>query len=142
MSPVNAYLVFDGNGAEALRYYERVLPRAKLDMLMTFGQMPGGDGQMPPDVAKRLMHGRLVFDGGLLMASDSMVGHPYEGMKGFGVALFCADNAEAKRTFDALAEGGTVTMPMQATFWCEAFGMVTDRFGAHWMVNGTAINFS
>jgi PhnB protein len=27
-------------------------------------------------------------------------------------------------------------MPYGKTFWVEAFGMVTDRFGTPWLVNG------
>jgi PhnB protein len=37
--------------------------------------------------------------------------------------------------FDATAEGGTVVMPMQETFWAESFGMLTDKFGINWMFN-------
>lgn len=41
----------------------------------------------------------------------------------------------ARRIFDALAEGGRVTMPFEATFWSPGFGMAVDRFGTRWMVN-------
>jgi PhnB protein len=44
------------------------------------------------------------------------------------------DQAEAKRVFDALAEGGSVQQPMTDTFFSPAFGMCTDRFGTPWMV--------
>jgi PhnB protein len=56
-------------------------------------------------------------------------------MSGFSVSLQFADTAEAKRVFDALAEGGTVKMPFEETFWAAGFGMVTDRFGTPWMMN-------
>jgi PhnB protein len=82
------------------------------------------------------MHAALAYGGGLLMASDSMPGQPYEGMKGFGVALTLDTVAEGQRVFDALADGGKVGMPYGKTFWVEAFGMVTDRFGTPWLVNG------
>jgi PhnB protein len=48
--------------------------------------------------------------------------------------LTAANAAEAGRTFDALAEGGQVQMPLGKTFWSPCFGMVTDRFGVGWMV--------
>jgi PhnB protein len=57
-------------------------------------------------------------------------------MHGFTVSLAYPSVDEAKRVFDALAEGGKVSMPFQETFWVERFGMVTDRFGTPWMVNG------
>ena len=138
MSPINPYLFFDGNAAEAMRFYERTL-NGKLQALMTYADMPGGCAQMPPGSESRVMHACLMFDGGMLMASDAMIGQPWDGVKGCSVALSCASNDEAQRVFSALAEGGQVTMPMDKTFWAERFGMVTDRFGTPWMVNGVQI---
>jgi PhnB protein len=43
---------------------------------------------------------------------------------------------EAERRFQALAEGGTVQMPLQPTFWARTWGMLVDRFGTPWIVNG------
>ena len=134
MSPIHAYLTFDGNAAEAMRFYEKTLG-GKIQMMMTMGEAPGAE-QFPPGAASRIMHAALAYGGGLLMASDSMPGQPYEGMKGFGVALTLDTVAEGRRVFDALAEGGKVGMPYDKTFWVEAFGMVTDRFGTPWLVNG------
>jgi PhnB protein len=133
MPTLDAYVFFNGNCAEAMRFYERTLG-GKLDM-MTHAQSPIAD-QVPPGSADRIMHARLTIDGRNLMASDSMVGQPYGGMKGFSLALAYPTAAEAKRVFDALADGGQVTMPLQKTFWAEAFGMLTDRFGTPWMING------
>jgi len=85
MPQLNAYLVFDGNTADAMRFYESILG-GKLD-LITHAASPIAD-QVPPEAADRIMHARLVFDGGTLMASDAMVGHPYDGMKGFSLSLY------------------------------------------------------
>ena len=82
------------------------------------------------------MRARLVLDGGVLMASDAMAGHAYNGMYGFSLSLIYATAAEAERAFGALASGGQVTMPIQKTFWAGAFGMLVDRFGTSWLVNG------
>ena len=72
------------------------------------------------------------------MASDWMEGKgkPYPGMNGFAVSIGYPKAADAKRVFDALAQGGKVTMPMDKTFWSSAFGMCVDRFGTPWMVSG------
>lgn len=51
------------------------------------------------------------------------------------MSLGVKSTAEGRRIFDALAEGGQVTMPFGETFWSPGFGMVTDRFGTPWMVN-------
>jgi PhnB protein len=134
MSPIHAYLTFDGNAAEAMRFYEKTLG-GKMQMMMTVGEAPDTE-QFPPEAKKRIMHASLAYGDGMLMASDSMPGQTYEGMKGFGVALTLDTVAEARRVFDAFAEGGRVAMPFAKTFWVEAFGMVTDRFGTPWLING------
>jgi PhnB protein len=134
MSAPQPYLIFDGTCAEAMRFYESTLG-GKLESMMTNGESPMCD-QMPPGSENRVMHARLVIDGTRLMASDAMIGHPYEGMKSFSLALSYPTVEEAQRVFDALAEGGKVNMPLQKTFWAEAFGMLADRFGTPWMING------
>ena len=91
---------------------------------------------MPPGSADRILHASLLLGDRVLMASDSMVGHPYEGMKGFSLSLIYPTVAEAKKAFAALSDGGKVIMPIDKTFWAEAFGMLVDRFGTPWMVSG------
>lgn len=134
MSQLDTYLFFDGNCADAMRFYERTLG-GKLD-LMTHRDSPMA-AQMPPGSANRILHARLELAGDrLLMASDAMAGQPYDRMKGFSLSLIYPTVAEANRIFAALAEGGQITMPIAKTFWAEAFGMLVDRFGTPWMVNG------
>lgn len=135
MSSFNAYLFFDGTAAQAMPFYQRVLG-GKLDV-MTLAQMPGAEQKtMSAATAARVMHAMLSFDGGQLMASDTLEGQPYEGMKGFSLTINKDTAAEAEQVFAALAEGGQVTMPIAPTFWAERFGMCSDRFGTPWMVNG------
>jgi PhnB protein len=139
MPQLNAYLGFDGNCAEAMRFYERVLG-GKLEMIMTVGESPMCD-QVPPGNENRVMHARMVIDQTVIMAGDAMAGcEPYQGMKGFSMTLSYPSAAEAKPVFEALSEGGTVTMPLHKTFWAESFGMLTDRFGTPWIVNGGLID--
>lgn len=133
MNMLNAYLTFDGNAAEAMRFYEQALD-AKLEMLLTVGQSPMG-AQAPPDMADRVMHARLAVNGTFIMASDNM--RPtYDGMKGFSLTLSYATAEEATRRFNALSEGAAVTMPLQKTFWAEVSAILTDRFGTPWIING------
>jgi len=130
-----AYLVFDGTCGEAMRYCERVL-EAKLEVLMTNGESPIAE-HCAPGTADRILHARLALPGGgVLMAGDSQGGAGYEGIKGVSLALNYDSVREAERAFAALSEGGRVTMPMQPTFWAKTWGMLVDRFGTPWMVNG------
>jgi len=132
MQPV-PYLFFNGNCAEAMRTYERILG-GKLDVI-PYGAAP--EGNVPPNVDKqKIMHARLALpDGGSLMAADDCSGRPYEGTHGFGVSVEVRSADESKRICDALADGGNVVVPLGKTFWSEAFGMVTDRYGILWLVS-------
>ena len=139
MPQPTAYLAFDGNCAEAMRFYERALS-GKLQALMTNGESPMA-AQMPPENRDRIMHAYLVLPngGGALMAGDTVAGTTYEGMKGFCLTLNYDTVAQAEQVFKTLSVDGKVTMPMQEMFYAKRFGMVTDRFGTPWMVNGELI---
>jgi len=135
MPQIDSYLFFDGNCAEAIKFYERTLG-AKLEMMMKGSEAPGAE-KMPPGSANKILHARLALgDGRALMASDWMDTRPYPGMSGFAVSIGYTKVADAKRVFDALAQGGKVNMPMDKTFWSQAFGMLVDRYGTPWMVSG------
>jgi PhnB protein len=134
MNPLNPYVFFDGDCAEAMHFYERVF-KVQLEALMYGSEAPGAK---PPPTGKPspVMHARLPLYGGALMASDWMADRPFERKQGFYVSLICPDLKEAKRVFAALAEGGQVNMPFEKTFWAEGFGMLIDRYGTPWMING------
>jgi PhnB protein len=134
MTQFTVYLSFDGNCAEAMRFYEKAL-KGKLQALLTHDQTPVAD-QIPPGNADRIMHAYLVADGFVLMAGDSLVEHPYKGMHGFSLTVTYDTVAEGKRVFDALAEGGKITMPYEPTFWAKGAGTLVDRFGTPWIING------
>ena len=130
-----AYLAFDGTCAEAMRFYERAL-EAKLEVLMTNGESPIA-AQCAPGTTDRILHARLALPGGgILMAGDCPSSMPYEGIKGVSLTLNYDSVRDAERAFAALVEGGKVTMPMQPAFWAKAWGMLADRFGTPWIVNG------
>jgi PhnB protein len=129
---LNTYLSFDGTCEAAFKFYEKVLG-GKIVAMMTYADMPG-NSQKSKDTQNRIMHARLQYGDKLLMASDAPPDR-FEAAKGFHVMLGVKDAAEAERLFEALAAGGTITMPIQGTFWAERFGMLVDRFGTPWMIN-------
>lgn len=127
------YLSFNGHCADAMRFYETVLG-GKIALMMTGGESPMAD-QLPPDMAKRVIHARLIMDDGSeLYAGDCMQG--YAPTQGIALTLNFDSVARAQQVFAALAEGGTIQMPLQPQFWAKTWGMLTDRFGIPWMVNG------
>src|SRR5690606_8281218 len=126
---------YNGNCTEAMNFYAKLFG-AKLEALITYDQMPPDAGPCPPGAEKLVMHAYLVHPGFTLMAGDTPAGMSYEGIKGAMMAITFPDPAEAERIFKALSQGGTVTVPLSETFWAKVFGMVTDRFGTPWGVNG------
>jgi PhnB protein len=138
MTQAIAYLVFDGTCAEAMRFYERALG-GKIEVMMSGADSPIA-AQMPKEFAHRILHARLVLPGGgMLYGGDSPAHIPYEGIKGVSITVDFATVAEAEKVFAALAEGGQVTMPMQSAFWAKRWGMLIDRYGTPWNVNGEQI---
>ena len=57
------------------------------------------------------------------------------GFNGIGLTLEYGDVAADEAAFKALADGGSVSMPMAPSFWVERFGLLTDHYGVGWMVN-------
>src|SRR4051794_16715430 len=122
---LNPYLSFDGNCAQAFGFYEEAL-RGKIVALMSYADTPMAE-QTPPEMRGRIVHARLMVGDAVLMGGDCPA-ERYEAMKGFSVTLNIAEPDEAERVFNALAPGGTVSMPIQETFWARRFGMLVDRF--------------
>ena len=134
MHPI-PYLGFDGNCAEAMRFYETALG-GKLEILMSGADSPMA-GQIPKETAHRIVHARLALPGGgYLYAGDAPMQAPFPGIRGAAVTLNFDSVAEANGVFDKLGEGGKVGMAMAPSFWARSFGMLTDRFGTPWIVNG------
>lgn len=130
-----AYLGFDGTCADAMRFYERVLG-GKLERLITNAESPMAQ-QCAPGTGNRIMHARLALpDGGTLMGGDWPPEAGGGAIKGMCLSLTYDTVAEAERRFAALGEGGTIQMPMQPMFWAKRWGMLVDKFGTPWMVNG------
>jgi PhnB protein len=128
----NPYLFFTGDCAEAFRRYQEIFG-GDLNV-MTNADIPDGVEQMPGAEPDHVMHASLKVGDALLMGSDDPTGTA--GPKvGAAVAYTASDEGDAKRVFDALADGGETTAPFGATFWSKGFGMCTDRFGVPWMVD-------
>ena len=129
---LNPYLLFNGNCAEAFKFYEETLG-GKIEGLFTYSGSPAAE-HAPPEWGDKVMHATLMIGDQKLMGSDAPPGH-YEQPKGISVSISLNDREKGERIFNALAQGGTTTMPFAKTFWAEGFGMCTDRFGIPWMVN-------
>lgn len=133
MTQIQPYLFFGGRCEEALAFYKTTLG-AEIDMVMHFKDSPvtNSDCQLAPGFEDKVMHASFRIGSSVLMASDGT--HEGTEFSGFVLSLSLPDEAECRRVFDALAEGGEVRMPLEKTFWSPCFGMLTDRFGLGWMI--------
>jgi PhnB protein len=129
---LNPYLAFDGQCEAAFTFYQQCLG-GDIVMMLKYSGSPMAE-QTPPDWLDKVMHGRLVFGDNVLMGSDNPPQYQTKA-QGFHVSLSIDEPAEAEHVFEALSAGGTVTMPIQETFWALRFAMFVDRFGTPWMIN-------
>ena len=130
--PTMPYIHFQGDCAEALRFYARVFGGTDLQL------MRYAEGPQAPEAwgaSDRIMHGQVTIMDGTLMASDYPPGVTGDAQKGFSVMQTAPDVASARQIFDKLATGGAVIDDFKPTFFSPGFGMVQDRFGTHWIIS-------
>ena len=131
---IQPYLMFEGRCEEAIEFYREALG-AELQMMMRYKESPDAPppGMIPPGSENKVMHSSFRVGETTVMASDGgCSGKP--NFQGITLSLTVRDDAEAQRTFAALADGGQVRMPLGKTFFSSSFGMLADRFGVGWMV--------
>ncbi|HWB28463.1 MAG TPA: VOC family protein [Chitinophagaceae bacterium] len=136
MTKINPYLNFMGNTEEAFTFYKSVFGTEFIS-LQKFKDTPHGANMSDADKEK-IMHVALpIGDNIILMGTDMLesMGQTLNTGNNFSLAISPAGEEEAAKLFNALAEGGTVTMPLAKAFWGAYFGMLTDKFGVQWMVN-------
>jgi PhnB protein len=131
-SRLNPYLSFRDNARQAMEFYQQVFGGNL--RLSTFGEF----GNPDPAVADQVMHAMLETDRGFtLMASDTPPEMEYSPGNNISISL-SGDNADADELrgyWKQLAEGGTISVPLEKQMWGDEFGMCVDRFGIGWMVN-------
>jgi PhnB protein len=134
---IQPYLFFGGRCEEAIEFYAKALG-AQVEMLMHHRDSPDPHppGLLQPGFEDKVMHATIRIGGAILMASDGC--DDKSRFDGFRLSLAVPTEADARRAFAGLSDGGEVQMPLTKTFWSPCFGMVTDRFGVGWMVSVVA----
>jgi PhnB protein len=130
---IQPYLFFEGRCEEAVEFYRRTLG-AEVTMLMRYKDSPEPpNAQCGPIDPDKVMHASVrIGESTVLMSDGSASGKP--AFQGVSLSMTVRDDAEAKRMFAALSDGGQVQMPLGKTFFSSSFGMAADRFGVPWMV--------
>jgi PhnB protein len=129
---LNPYLSFKGDCETAFKFYEQTFS-GKIEGILKYAGSPMSE-HVPAEWGDKVMHAKLSIGPQTLMGADSPPGG-YQQPQGISLTINLNDVAQSERIFNALAEGGNVSMPLQQTFWATSFGMVTDRFGIPWMIN-------
>ena len=130
---IQPYLFFGGRCEEAIEFYAQALG-AQVEMLMHHRDSPDPHppGLLQPGFEDKVMHATIRIGEAIIMASDGC--DDKSRFDGFRLSLAVPTEADARRAFAGLSDGGEVQMPLTKTFWSPCFGMVTDRFGVGWMV--------
>jgi PhnB protein len=124
------FVFYGGNCRDAFTHYKEILGGDLF--LLSFADAPSEE-PVPPERADLIIHAALTTDGAYVMGSDDPTGEFTE-IRGMSLSVSVDDTDEARRVFDALAEGGQVTTPLMETFFSPAFGMCIDSFGVPWMI--------
>ena len=135
MTKLNPYLTYQGKAEEAFKFYKSVFG-GEFSSVQRFKDTPEGDKVSAAEKDK-IMHIALPIGNGVtLMASDMLDSRgKISAGDNFSLSIIVDSKQEADRVFNGLSKGGKAEMPMQKTFWGDYFGMLTDRFGIHWMVS-------
>ncbi len=70
-----------------------------------------------------------------MMLSDTFPGQPHQSGNQVAICISTDDKNIAKSMFEALSNEGTVTMPLQETFFSPAYGNVIDKFGVSFQIH-------
>jgi PhnB protein len=132
---IQPYLFFGGRCEEALEFYKSTLG-AEVQMLMRYSDSPEPmpPGMLPAGYESKVMHSSFKVGSSVILASDGCGGEESQDFRAFSLSLALPTEAETDRVFNALADGGEVSMPLGKTFWSARFGMLKDKFGMGWMV--------
>ncbi len=140
MATVSTYLNFNRNTEEAFNFYRSVFQTDFMGEITRMGDAPPQEGAPPLSVADRdlVMHIMLPITGEhMLMGTDApeSMGFTLTHGNNMHINLQPDTRKETKRLFDALADGGVVTMELADMFWGDYFGSCIDKFGVQWMFN-------
>lgn len=129
---MSTHLSFNGDCRDAMTFYAKVLA-GEVTFMLTYAESPMKD-EVDANFQDKVLHAEINLGGRTLMGADAPA-QMYEKPTGASVQLYYEDVAIARQVFDDLLEGGSAMMPFGETFWAKGFGMLTDKFGIHWMIN-------
>lgn len=132
MTLINAYLTFNGNCLEAMKFYQDCLGGELTTQTVESSPMAA---QMPERIQKQILHSTLIKDSLVLMASDIVRNNTYLKGNTISLTLNCSTEDELHQFFQNLSKNGEILDPIQEQFWGAKFGSLTDKYGIIWLLN-------
>ncbi|WP_158795358.1 VOC family protein [Pedobacter sp. L105] len=132
MTQINVYLIFDGNCAEAMNFYQDCLGG---ELILNKVEGSPLEAECAAGMEDKIMHAHLASNSIIIMASDRLMPGDFIRGNGYSLALQCSSEEEINTFFTKLSAGGTIGHPLKEQFWGAIFGMFTDKFGVEWMLN-------
>ncbi|PYF06788.1 VOC family protein [Ureibacillus chungkukjangi] len=132
---IHAYIRMNGNGKEAVKFYEDALQAENLGV-QTYGELPENpEFPLPEEAKDRVIHAQLRINNTFLMLSDIFPGQPYQTGSQVDIAILFDDVEKSREVYGKLLVGGEVLMPLQETPWSPSYGQVKDKFGVIWQLS-------
>ena len=131
MTHINAYLNFNGQTRDAMKFYQECLGGELVMQKISESPMAA---RMPSEMGAKILHSSLTKNNLILMASDMMGNNIVKG-NSISLCVICSSDEEINSFFSKLSAGGTVVEPLHQSFWGATFGSLTDKFGITWIFN-------
>jgi predicted 3-demethylubiquinone-9 3-methyltransferase (glyoxalase superfamily) len=125
---VRPFLMFTGQAQEAMDFYVSLFPGARILDLARYGPAErGAEGTVK----------RATFSigGQTIMCTDSVVEHDFTFTPSLSLYVTCHSEEAIHRLTDALAEDGSLFMPLSNYGFSRQYAWVSDRFGVSWQLN-------
>nr|WP_090886024.1 VOC family protein [Evansella caseinilytica] len=138
---INPYLIFDGKGQEATKFYQSALD-ATVVGIQTYGELPENpDAPLADEKKNLIVHAHLKIGGTDLMISDEFPGSCTQSeakVSHITIAVMTDNVKNTEEVFGKLQVGGEIVLPLQKTFFSPSYGQVMDKFGVTWHVSTQA----
>ncbi|MBP1995444.1 VOC family protein [Paenibacillus eucommiae] len=131
---LNCFIMLDGHAEEAIEFYEKSLG-AKILFKQTLGEGPENpDNPLSADEKKRIAHSVLHVGETEIMVSDTAPGQPLQRGNQVNICITTSDTEVSKQIYTALQQDGQIDLPLEATYFSPAYGMITDKFGVTFQI--------
>jgi PhnB protein len=101
-------------------------------MMMKASELPPGVPR-PPSSPEAVIHASMHVAGVELIGNDVPAQH-FKPIRSSYLYLAADSTEAAEEIYNALSEGGEVTMPIAETFFATRFAQLRDRFGTLWTI--------